>query len=107
MLENSSGVLIEEVLRVVKNLMNKEIEYEALLYGFELVLKLGAQYLEVNLDSELVSGQLTRMFEVKDPRIKSYYKKARSFMSQFKDLNVQAIRRKLNSQEDALAKGAA
>ena len=49
-LENSSGVLIEEALRLEKNLTNNEVEYEALLYGLELALKMGALYLEVNLD---------------------------------------------------------
>ena len=106
-LENSSGVLIEEALRMEKNLTNNKVEYEALLYGLELALKLGAQYLEVNLDSKLITGQLIGTFVVKDPRMNSYCEKARSFLSQFKDLKIKAIKRKLNSQADALAKGVA
>ena len=66
-LENSFRVLIEEALRRERNLTNNEAEYEALLFGLELALKLGAHYLKVNLDSELVSGQLIEMFKVKDP----------------------------------------
>ena len=55
-LENSSGVLIEEALRLERNLTNNEAKYEALLYGLELAFKLGAHYLKVNLDLELVFG---------------------------------------------------
>ena len=66
-LENSSGVLIEEALRLERNLTNNKAEYEALLYGLELALNLGANYLKVNLDSELVFGQLIGKFEAKDP----------------------------------------
>ena len=50
-LENSSGILIEEAMRLERNLTNNEAEYEALLYGLELAMRLGAQYFEVILDS--------------------------------------------------------
>ena len=39
--------------------------------------------------------------------MKSYCEKARLFMSWIKDLKIQAIRRELNSQADALVKGTA
>ena len=90
-----------------KNLTNNEVEYEALLYGLELALNLGARYLEVNLDLELVSEQLIGTFKAKDPRINSYCKKARLFMSQFKYLQIQVNGRELNSQADVLVKGTA
>ena len=76
-LVNSFGVLIEEALRLEKNLMNNEVEYEVLLYRLELELKLGAWYLEINLDSKLVSRQLFGIFEAKDLQMKSYCEKAR------------------------------
>ena len=43
---------------------NNEVEYEALIYGLELALKLGVQNLKVLL--ELVSGQVNIAFEEKD-----------------------------------------
>ena len=66
-LKNSYGVLIEEALGLENNLTNNEVEYKALFYGIELALQWGAQYSEVNLDLELVSGQLIGTFEAKDP----------------------------------------
>ena len=47
-------------------MMNNDVEYEALIYGLELALKLGVQNLKVLLDSELVFGQVNRVFKAKD-----------------------------------------
>ena len=55
-IESSSGVIIEETLRLEKQVTNIESKYEALIYGLELALKLGVQNLKVLLDSELVTG---------------------------------------------------
>ena len=55
-LENSSGILIEESVQLNEKMKNNEAEYEALLYGLELTLRLGVRHITINLDSELVSG---------------------------------------------------
>ena len=54
---------------------NNEAEYEALIYGLELALKLGVQKLKVFLDSELVSRHVNGIFEIKDKRMKTYCNK--------------------------------
>ena len=51
---------------------NNEVEYEALIYNLELALKLGVRNLKVLLDSELVFGQVNKIFEAKDQRMKVY-----------------------------------
>ena len=48
--------MIEEAVKLEGKMTNNEAEYEALLYGLELALRLGVQHLKINLDSELVSG---------------------------------------------------
>ena len=40
-IKSSSGVVIEEAFRLEKPMTNNEAEYEALIYGLELALKLG------------------------------------------------------------------
>ena len=92
-LENSSKVLVEEVMRLEKALTNNEVEYKAVVYGLELAVKLGTQYLEVNLDSKLVSSQLVGNFEAKEPRMKQYLKKALLIMSRFKSLKIRVVKR--------------
>ena len=48
-LENSSGILIEEAVRLEGKMTNNEAEYEALLYRLELALRLGVQHMKINL----------------------------------------------------------
>ena len=85
---------------------NNGEEYEALLYGLELALRLGVRHITINLDSELVSGQLNGSFEVKDSRMRSYRDTVKSLMTEFRFVEIKAIKRELNSQADALAKRA-
>ena len=82
-IESSSGVIIEEAFRLEKQMMNNEAEYKALIYGLELVLKLGVHNLKVLLDSELVSGQVNKTFEAKDQRMKLYCDKVVQLMNLF------------------------
>ena len=58
----------------------------------------------INLDSELVSGQLSGSFEAKDSRMRSYHDTIKSLLTEFKFVEIKAIKRELNSQADALAK---
>ncbi|KAL5578611.1 hypothetical protein UlMin_011053 [Ulmus minor] len=106
-LENSSGILIEESMQLNGAMTNNEAEYEALLYGLELALRLGVHRITINLDSELVSGQLNGSFEAKDSRMRSYRDTIKSLLTEFKFVEIKAIKRELNSQADALAKHAA
>ncbi len=96
-IESLSGVIIDEAFRLEKQMMNNEAEYEALLYELELALKLGVQCLKINLDSKLVSRQLGGAFDAKDSRMKSYRDTAKSLMTEFRFVEVKAIKRELNS----------
>ena len=87
-LENFSGVLIEEAFRLGKNMTNNEAKYEALFYGLELASKVGAQYLKANVDSELVSEQLIGTFEGKHLQMIAYYDRVKLLMSQFKEVKI-------------------
>ena len=63
--------------------------------------------MKVLLDSELALGQVNRVFEAKDQRIKVYYDKATQFIKCFQMIDIQAIKRELNAKADKLAKGMA
>ena len=65
------------------------------------------RHLKINLDSELVSGQLVGAFEVKDSQMKSYRDTTKSLMTEFRHIKIEAIKRELNSWPNALEKFAA
>ena len=75
-LESSFEVIIQEAFRLEKQMTNNEAEYNALLYGLKLALKLGVQNLKVFLDSKLVSRQINGIFEAKDKRMNVYCDKS-------------------------------
>ena len=52
---------------------NNEAEYEALIYGLELMKHLGVKLLKVRSDSKLVGEQVAGRFEAKEPRMKAYF----------------------------------
>ena len=93
-------MIIEEAFRLEKQMTNNEAEYEALIYGLELALKLGVQNLKVLLDSELVSGQVNKTFETKDQRMKLYCSKVVQLTRSFRRIDIQAIKRELNVRAD-------
>ena len=74
-IESSSSVIIEEAFCLEEPMTNNEADYKSLIYGLELALKLGVQNLKALLDSELVFGQVNKIFEVKDQRMKVYCSK--------------------------------
>lgn len=85
---------------------NNEVEYEALLYGLELALKLGVQNLKVYLDLELASGHVNEVFEMKDKRMKTYCKNVTELKKSFWRIEIQAIKRELNTRANGITKGA-
>ena len=62
-------IIIEKSLRLGFSATNNEAEYEALLQGMAMVLKMGGKALEVFLDSKLVVGQVKRELEARDVRM--------------------------------------
>ena len=100
-------MLIEELIRLEEKMTTNEAEYEALLYGLELALRLGVWHLKINLDLELVLGQLVGAFEAKDSWMNSYRNTTKSLMIEFRHVKVEANKQELNSRANALVKGAA
>ncbi|XP_076934961.1 uncharacterized protein LOC143601439 [Bidens hawaiensis] len=62
---------------------NNEAEYEAFLAGLRIAKKLGVRHLEARVDSMLISGQITRVYEAKNETRASYLSQAKELMQQF------------------------
>ncbi|RRC62447.1 reverse transcriptase-like protein, partial [Escherichia coli] len=82
---------------------NNEAEYEALIAGLDIALRLGAKQLNVRSDSLLVVNQINGDFQAKDSRMTSYLKAVKDRIARFEGFSIEQISRDLNMQADALA----
>ena len=67
---------------------NNEMEYETVLTGLRVAKALGVRNLKLNLDSNLVVGQITKEYEVKEDRMKRYLKLISQLVSNFDDVKI-------------------
>ena len=65
-------MLIEQALRFAFKVSNNQAEYEALIAGMLLAKEMGAQSPLAKSDSQLVTGQMTGGYQVKDPHMAAY-----------------------------------
>ena len=95
-LEAHSGLKIEEAWRLNFQATNNEVEYEALIYGLELVKHLIIRLLKVRPDSKLIVKQVARRFEAKELRMKAYFDKASTLLRKFQSFSIEQVPRELN-----------
>jgi len=62
-------LLIEQALRFAVKANNNQAKYEALIAGMLLAKEMGAQSLLAKSDSLLVTSQVTREYQAKDPHM--------------------------------------
>ena len=68
-LTSSEIVTIEKSLRLDFPDTNNEVEYEALLEGMAMVIRMGGKSIKLFLDSRLVVGQVKGEFEAKEKNL--------------------------------------
>ncbi|XP_068480843.1 uncharacterized protein [Phaseolus vulgaris] len=66
-LEGPNGLLIEQALQFAFKASNNQTEYEALIAQMLLAKEMGAKSLLAKSDSLLITGQVTRGYQAKDP----------------------------------------
>ncbi|KAK2966983.1 hypothetical protein RJ640_029952, partial [Escallonia rubra] len=98
--EDSSPALSEYEER---GCSNDEAEYEAIIMGLELSLKVSIDDLTIYGDSELIIKQVKGEYQIRKPNILPYYERADYLLSKFPKLQIRPVRREVNSRADALA----
>ena len=96
-------LILEKSLRFVFPATNYEAEYEVLLAGMVMVVRLGGKVLEVYSNSRLVVGQVNGEFKAREPRMQEYLDKVRHVQSCFNNFTLRQIPRGKNSHADSLA----
>lgn len=77
-------------------------EYRALIAGLQGSLKAGADILHIIGDSQLVIKQVTKVFKVNKPDLKSHRDRVLELLKQLKDHTIMWVPRKDNKRADCL-----
>ena len=98
------GVHMRYMIRLHFAASNNAAEYEALVNGLQIAIKLGVQRLDVRGDSQLVIDQVMKDSNCHDPKMEAYCKLVRRLEDKFDGLELNHIARKFNEAADELAK---
>jgi len=103
-LEGSNGLLIEQALRLAFKASNNQAEYEALIARMLLAKEMGARSLLAKSDSQLVTSQVTREYQDKDPQMVVYLSYVQVLRKAFAVFELVHVPREQNARADLLAK---
>jgi ribonuclease HI len=90
-------------LRLEFKTTNNKAEYEAVIAGLGLALKLGAESVEIRSDSQVIVGYIRGEFESKGEKMKKYLTKVQSMQTSSQKFCVTKIPREDNEKADCLA----
>lgn len=103
-LTNPTGNEIMYALRSDFYTSNNKAEYESLLAGLRLAVKMGAERIVALTDSYLAANQVTREFEVKDKRMEKYVKAVQQITILLNSFSIKQNPRGSNRRADALSR---
>jgi len=92
------------VIRIHFAASNNVAEYEALVNGLKIAIKLGVRRLDVRGDSQLVIDQVMKTSSCHDPKMEVYCKEVRRLEDKFHGLKLVHVARRYNEAADELAK---
>ncbi|XP_030923344.1 uncharacterized protein LOC115950258 [Quercus lobata] len=95
--------IIEKSLRLGFSATNNEAEYEALLQGIAMVLKMGEKAVEMFSDSKLVVGQVKGELKARDARMQEYLSRVKRLQPGFNSFSLSHVPRSGNTHADSLA----
>jgi len=101
-IKNRNGDVIKERGKYLGICTNNEAEYQGLILGLELALEMGADNVEILMDSELVAKQLKGQYRVKKPHLGAFFSKAKELERQVGSVNYFVVPREKNKRADAI-----
>ncbi|XP_073289527.1 uncharacterized protein [Primulina huaijiensis] len=101
------GEKIKLALRIDSWVTNNEAEYEAILAGIRAALEIGAFWIILYSDSQLITQQIKGVYEATDHKTLKYLKLIKAQAESFVDWSIEQIPWEENGEADALAKMAA
>jgi ribonuclease HI len=98
------GKHVRYVLRLHFPASNNVAEYEALVNGLRITVKLGVQRLDAHGDSQLVIDQVMKNSHYRDRKMEAYCDEVRRLEDKFYGLELNHVARRHNETADELAK---
>ena len=105
-LYDPDGAVSAEVSEAIGETTNNVAEYRAVIAGMEAALEVGAERLQVRLDSLLLVRQIRGEYRVKAPGLKPLHRRAVALMARFPVFSIEHVRREKNTVADGLANAA-
>jgi len=101
-LYDSDGNVVREVGLFLGVATNNVAEWQGLIAGLEAAHALGAQRVNVRLDSELVVKQMRGEYRVRHPQLIPLHGRAKKILTHFDQFDIRHVRRNENAAADAL-----
>ncbi len=98
-----NGETIKNISSYIGEGTNNVAEYTAFLFALQEALKLKAQTIKINTDSQLLYRQIKGVYKVKHPNIIGLFNQARHLIAGFKEISIHNIPREQNRGADKLA----
>ncbi|WP_026316910.1 bifunctional RNase H/acid phosphatase [Actinokineospora enzanensis] len=102
-LDPDTGAVLAERAEGIGVTTNNVAEYQGLLAGLRAAAALGADVVEVRMDSKLVVEQMSGRWQVKHPSMKPLAERARTLAGEFSRVTYTWIPRERNQRADRLA----
>ena len=102
--EDESGVAVSEIWRRIGETTNNRAEYLALIAGLEQAAKLGAEAVDLKLDSQLIVRQIKGEYRSKE--LTSLYQQALRLLKRFESYTIEHVPRGENRLAHTLAQRA-
>lgn len=101
-IRDSSNTVISEHKRYIGEATNNIAEYKALILALEEAHKLGAEVLEIRMDSELIVRQMQGIYKIKEPTLQKLAGEVKNSKGKFQNVTFTHVRRELNKEADKL-----
>jgi ribonuclease HI len=100
---DGQGRILDAASCYLEGMTNNEAEYEALILGLELALARSDPAVTLLTDSQVVVGQVSGRFAVRDRKLAPRHERACRLLAQLREATLAHISRERNRLADALA----
>jgi len=97
------GKYVKEISRDIGHATNNQAEYKALIAGLEELAQLGAEHVNIRMDSQLVVRHVNGQYRVKDKELKPLYDSVLKLLDKLVSYTIEHIPRSKNKVADSLA----